>query len=211
MRSFGQVMTPVDEPLYAFYLDRTGLEHPMREAVLASQSRDWRQVVEDLDALPGPVYEKHMAHHLLPEVGRDWLARRTNVLLIRHPAEVLASYARARPELVAEDLGFLQQAELLDTLADPIVVDSEDILRDPAAKLAELCERAGLLFDERMLSWGSGARAEDGAWAPHWYGSVHASSGFAAWKARSRDVLPRYQAVYEQLVPAYERLKEVAL
>src|SRR6202012_4900162 len=31
-----------DEPLYAFYLDRTGLDHPGRDAVVASQSTDWR-------------------------------------------------------------------------------------------------------------------------------------------------------------------------
>jgi hypothetical protein len=27
-----------DEPLYAFYLDRTGLDHPGRDAVIASQA-----------------------------------------------------------------------------------------------------------------------------------------------------------------------------
>ena len=29
-----------DEPFYAAYLDRTGVEHPMREQVIASQPRD---------------------------------------------------------------------------------------------------------------------------------------------------------------------------
>jgi hypothetical protein len=30
-----------DEPLYAFYLDRTGIAHPDREQVIASQPTSW--------------------------------------------------------------------------------------------------------------------------------------------------------------------------
>jgi len=37
-----------NEPLYAFYLDRTGLDHPGRDAVIASQSTDWRVVLAQL-------------------------------------------------------------------------------------------------------------------------------------------------------------------
>ena len=37
----------VDEPFYAAYLAETGLDHPMREEVIASQPTDWREVVKD--------------------------------------------------------------------------------------------------------------------------------------------------------------------
>ena len=37
-----------DEPLYAFYLDRTGLDHPGRDEVIASQPTDWRVVLAEL-------------------------------------------------------------------------------------------------------------------------------------------------------------------
>ena len=37
-----------DEPLYAFYLDRTGLAHPGRSDVIASQPTDWRVVLAAL-------------------------------------------------------------------------------------------------------------------------------------------------------------------
>src|SRR5712675_2035129 len=36
-----------DEPLYAFYLDRTGLAHPGREQVIASQPTSWQAVIRD--------------------------------------------------------------------------------------------------------------------------------------------------------------------
>ena len=69
-----------DEPLYAFYLDRTGLDHPGRDAVIASQPTDWRVVLAGLahGPLPGSAvigYAQHMTHHLLPEVDRAALAR----------------------------------------------------------------------------------------------------------------------------------------
>ena len=34
-----------DEPLYAHYLDHTGLDHPAREQVIADGDTDWRRVV----------------------------------------------------------------------------------------------------------------------------------------------------------------------
>src|SRR4051794_4876598 len=66
MRSFGPRpdTAVVDEPFYGAYLTHTGLVHPMREAVIASQPSDWRDVVK---GLLGPVpagkpvcYQKHM-------------------------------------------------------------------------------------------------------------------------------------------------------
>ena len=85
----------VDEPFYAAYLALSGIDQPMRDAVLKSQSTDWRVVAEAIGgAAPGgrPVcYQKHMTHHMLPEIGRGWMARCRNVFLIRHPARVLAS------------------------------------------------------------------------------------------------------------------------
>ena len=41
-----------DEPFYAAYLAATGLQHPMRDAVIASQPKGWRDVAH---ALLGPV------------------------------------------------------------------------------------------------------------------------------------------------------------
>src|SRR6185312_11754176 len=100
MRSFGARpgTLVVDEPLYAHYLAATGLAHPGREKILASQPRRWEEVAAALTGpLPGPVevyYQKHMAHHLLPGIGRDWLAELTHAYLIRDPVRVVASYAK---------------------------------------------------------------------------------------------------------------------
>ena len=80
----------VDEPLYGFYLDRTQLDHPGRDEIIAVMGSDWRPVVAELTApVDGIYYQKHMTHHLLPELPREWIGNLTNVLLIRDPAEVI--------------------------------------------------------------------------------------------------------------------------
>ena len=44
----------VDEPLYAFYLARTGIDHPGRDEIIASMRSDWRGVLDQLTRGPGP-------------------------------------------------------------------------------------------------------------------------------------------------------------
>jgi hypothetical protein len=217
MRSFGNRADTVvvDEPLYAAYLRSTGLDHPGREAILAAQDDDWRSVTQ---ALVGPVpggrdvyYQKHMTHHLLPETGRDWLARVTNAFLVRDPAGVVASYARVRGEPTLADLGFPQQVEIFRACADalgaaPPVVDAEDVLSAPRPVLAELCTRVGISFDERMLSWPAGPRATDGVWAPHWYTAVEASTGFGPPASQRGEVPDHLLGLLELCRPYYDEL-----
>ncbi|HEX8678487.1 MAG TPA: hypothetical protein VF683_00895 [Chthoniobacterales bacterium] len=111
----------VDEPLYAFYLQRTNAEHPGRDEVITAGQTDWRKVVERLTRAPLPdgkrvFYQKHMTHHLLPELDPGWIAGLTNCFLIRHPAEVIASYTKKNHEPALEDLGFVQQARIFDAV-----------------------------------------------------------------------------------------------
>jgi len=172
----------VDEPLYAYYLAATGLDHPARAEILASQPNRWQDVAA---ALTGPVpdgialhYQKHMAHHLLPEVGREWLGKLRHAYLIRDPARVVASYARVRGAPTLADLGYAQQVEIFRAHGGP-VVDAADVLRDPAGVLDRLCTALGIPFDPAMLHWPPGRRDTDGVWAPHWYAAVERSTGFA--------------------------------
>src|SRR4051794_20875477 len=122
----------VDEPLYAYYLNETGLDHPGREDVIAAGETSWPTVVEQLTApVDGVLYQKHMAHHLLPQLPRDWIPSLTNALLIRDPAELIASYVRSRTDVTVDDIGVLQLTELYDQLGDVPVIDVADFLRNP--------------------------------------------------------------------------------
>src|SRR5882757_253443 len=124
MRSFGERADTivVDEPPYAHYLYTTGLDHPGRDAIVASQPTDWRAVAATLTGpLPDGIsvfYQKHMTHHLLPDVGRAWLSALSHAFLIRDPAYVVASYAKVR-EPTLDDLGYPQQVEIFRRYGGP--------------------------------------------------------------------------------------------
>jgi len=198
-----------DEPLYAFYLDRTGIDHPGRDEVIASQPTDWRMVLARLGApLPGRAvigYAKHMTHHLLPEVNRAALAPFRHAHLIRDPRELLASYARVRTEPTLADLGLVQQAEIFETFGGP-VVDSRDLLTGPEGTLRALCQALGVPFDGRMLAWPPGARDSDGVWASYWYDSVRASTGFAPYRPPATPLPGRLEPLAARCMPYFERL-----
>jgi len=201
----------VDEPLYAAYLHRTGIDHPAREDVLAAQPADLQAAVA---GLTGPVpdgvrvhYAKHMAHHLLDGDDLGWTAAFRNVLLIRDPGEVVASYVRSREACEPADIGLLQQVRLLDAWPEPPpVIDASDFLHDPERHLRWLCDWLGVPFTDRMLSWPPGPRDSDGVWAPHWYAAVQASTGFEPWRPREVDLSPHDGEVAEACRPAYERM-----
>jgi hypothetical protein len=204
----------VDEPLYAAYLDRTGIDHPAREQVIASQPTDLREAVAALSApLPAGVrlhYAKHMAHHVSREMDLSWTASFRNALLIRDPFEVVASYVRARERCEPEDIGLPQQGWLLELwdgygLEVPIL-DAADFLRAPEAHLRWLCGWLGIPFSTRMLSWPPGPRASDGVWAPHWYAAVWASTGFERHRTRQPKLSAHHAAVAETCRPIYASL-----
>ena len=205
----------VDEPFYAAYLAATGLAHPMQQEVIASQSTDPLQVAADCI---GPIpqgqslfYQKHMTLHMIPGFPRDFMRDLTNVFLIRHPARVVASYAKKREGPTLADIGFQQQAQLFDQIADqlghaPLVIDSSDIRANPARALSGLCAALGISFTEKMLHWPAGPKPYDGIWAPHWYNAVHRSTGFEDPEAALPDLAKHYADLVDQALPYYEKL-----
>ncbi|NVO26040.1 HAD family hydrolase [Donghicola sp. C2-DW-16] len=219
MYSFGhrQDFTAVDEPFYAAYLAMTGLQHPMRDEVIASQPTDPDQVVQGLlgHTERPHVYHKHMAQHMIDGVPRDFIHQCTNVFLLRHPARVVASFSAKFDQPTLADIGFVQQHELYQALTAqgiaPVVIDSADIRQAPEAALRALCDAIGLEFDPAMLSWPKGAHPDDGVWATHWYGSVHNSTGFAGAEGPMPDVPQELQHLVDGAMPHYLAMREKLL
>ncbi|MDX1532502.1 MAG: hypothetical protein R3362_13305, partial [Rhodothermales bacterium] len=156
-------------------------------------------------------YQKHMAHHLLPEVGRDWLAGLRHAFLIRDPAEMLASLARVLPEPRLEDTGLPQQVELFERTAagagaPPPVLDARDVLEDPEGLLRALCAALGVPFDPAMLRWAPGPRPTDGVWGRHWYGTLWRSTGFEPYRPKAEPMPDRLRPLLDACEPLYRRL-----
>ena len=217
MRSFGARADTecVDEPFYAAYLKLTGLRHPMSNEIFASQSANPTEVIADLtcpsERDPPIFYQKHMTHHMVPEVPRYWMGDCRNVFLIRHPARVIPSYARKMEKVTLGAIGFPQQLGLFESATEmegqtPLVIDSDDILGDPERALCALCHALDIEWDPSMLSWSSGPKPEDGAWAPHWYDAVWRSTGFGPPPGPRSKVAEDLREIYDEALEIYDTL-----
>ncbi len=207
-----------DEPFYAAYLKSTGLNHPMRAEILDAGEQDWRKVAETCTtpAAKPIFYQKHMTHHMLKTIDRSFINKLANAFLIRSPEKVLASYAKKHDEVTLHAIGFVEQAEIFDLVADhlghaPPVIDADLHLSNPRASLQQLCAALGIQSQDAMLHWTKGPKPCDGAWAPHWYNAAWESEGFGP-PAKDKAALPAdLQRLADQARPYYEKLRAHAL
>ena len=209
----------VDEPLYAHYLthQRSAADHPGREAILASQEPEGEKVIREV--ILGPydrplVLFKQMTHHLI-DLPQGFLGQTDNILLIRDPRAIIASYEKviAHPDM--EDIGVRQQFELFEQLKAlgtlKAVVDARELLLNPEGVLRQLCASLDIPFYPAMLRWEAGPRKEDGVWAAHWYAGVHRSTGFATYTPRQIHLTGRLEDLAQACQPYYDQLYQVAL
>ena len=89
-----------------------------------------------------------------------------------------------------------------------MVIDARDVLENPRGVLSALCDRVGIEFTERMLAWPPGPRESDGVWAKHWYHSVHRSSGFQPYVAKTEPLPGHLESLARECEPHYRRLWE---
>ncbi len=115
------------------------------------------------------------------------------------------------------EIGFDEQRQLFDLLCKldrkpPVVIDSDDLLADPASMVEKYCKAIGIPFIAEALSWEPGSRNEvlwyDGD-DSIWHETLKNSDGL---KAQPRitievDELPRrLQALYRDFLPHYQHL-----
>lgn len=188
MYSFAQRKdtTVVDEPLYAHYLSKTTSKaiHPVTVEILDQMENDGQKVVENIifgDYDTEIALFKQMTHHLIA-LDLDFTERTENVLLIRDPRRIIASYTKIIEHPTIADIGIKMQYDLFQRLKKAnklaAVIDARKLLLNPPKVLAELCQQLGIPFDKNMLQWEAGPIKEDGIWAKDWYGNVHQSTGF---------------------------------
>lgn len=214
MYSFAQRSDTVviDEPLYAHYLKTTNSDHPGKTEILSSQDNNGEKVIEEviLGTYDKPViFFKQMTHHLL-NIGFDFLKQTENIIFLRDPKQIIASYAQVRPNITMDDIGIEMQWNLFSYLKQSnlscIVIDSNEILKAPKKALQQLCTALDIKFDEAMLHWQRGVKPYDGIWAKYWYDNVHRSTGFEKQQTSERP-LPEYlKSLYEECKIYYNRI-----
>ena len=205
----------IDEPYYAYYLSKTDLDHPGREDVISDGELDSEKVsyglVNDAHGNCSIYYQKHITHHLLDSIDREWMKSVTNCFLIRDPKDMIISYSKVHPDLNMHLLGLEEQKEIFEYVSNmtgqvPPIIDSKDVLMNPRDILSKFCDRIGVIFSEEMLSWPRGPRDTDGNWGKYWYKNVMNSTGFNEYKSKTEDVPAKYQVLYEECLSLYKNL-----
>ena len=203
-----------DEPFYASYLHETKIEHPFHEEVIAKGNTNWNSVSNEIT---GPIpkgkniwYQKHMAQHNLPGKDLKWIWKMDNILLIRHPKEVILSYIKKYELLSISQIGYSQTIEIFNMLKDggksPLILDTRDILENPYGLLKGLCNRLDIPFYKEMLSWPKGKRETDGIWRKHWYGNVEKSTGFHPYTENDDSLPDKYEGLFTECMDSYQQL-----
>lgn len=220
MYSFAQRpdTTVFDEPLYGYYLKQTIAKeyHPGATEVMNSMECDASKVVDfmmgDFDS--EVVFFKNMCHHLL-DLDTSFMQDTINLILTRHPAQVITSFSKEIPNPSLLDIGMKTQAELLKELlgrkAHVQVIDSNELLKAPEQYLNLLFNKLNIPFYKEMLSWEIGPKSYDGPWAPHWYSNVHNSTGFQSYEEKALTVPEHLNDLLNEALPYYLELKKHSL
>ena len=218
--------------------DITCLHEPFGEAWYQGEVPLWPRVRDDSLRVPGltlesvwdtmrnlakkgPVFSKDFPHYIDHMWDDEMLSHFTHSFLIRNPAMTITSMYDKWPDFHEKEVGFAEQRELFERLMDktgspPPVIDSDDLLENPAGIVEAWCKAVGLPFIESALSWEPGARDEVSWWDG---GSFHAnlrnSDGLKPQPRKSYiniDEAPaRVQDVYQRVLPHYEFMRKYSL
>ena len=204
-----------DEPFYAHYLYKTGENHPLKDKVIKKGETNWDMVVKNIigDIPFGKTvwYQKHMAQHNLPGYDLKWIEKLCNIILIRHPMDVISSYIKKYEIRNILQLGYPQQFKLFNFLINnigdmPTILDARDVLNNPESLLLKLCNKIDIPFYKEMLFWPSGHRESDGIWGEYWYDGVESSTGFHPYAINRYPLPAMYKEFYEDCMEYYQHL-----
>jgi len=147
----------------------------------------------------------------------DELAWMTHTFLVRDPRQAISSHYAMKPTVTCPEIGYEWLWELFQLLwsaagRPPLVIRSEDLLRDPAATVGGYCRAVGLPFVTSALHWAPGDRPE---WRRHraWHLDAIRSSGFASADNSypvTVDNHPVLRSFYDHHYPFYQRIVQYA-
>ena len=203
---FGEAWYQGETPLWPRLTDQS-----VRTPGLTLESV-WQSMLAQ--AKDGPVFSKDFPLYIDHMWDDEMLSFFTHSFLIRNPAMTITSMYDKWPDFHEKEVGFAEQRALFERILDktgtpPPVIDSDDLLENPAEIVEKWCEAVGLPFIESALSWEPGARDEVSWWDG---GSFHAnlrnSDGLKPQPRKSyikiEEAPLRVQEVYERVIPHYE-------
>jgi hypothetical protein len=208
-----------DEPFSRHYYFGPAKRSTRFTAVLPESHPD--EIIARLERAAGetPVFVKDMAYHADSIATAELLGRFVNTFLIRDPAQALPSLAARWPDFTDDEAGYTALARFVALAEahsdDPVIIDNDDLRRDPPGTVRAYCERVGIEFVPSALRWEAGMRPEWELWRG-WNEATAASTGFrppdsspgdATSSAATRLDDPRVAPAYERCAPIYRDLR----
>ena len=202
----------------AWYQGEDPLWHRFEEGGATTPGLTLESVWKDLKAraAAGPVFVKDFPHYIIHMCVPEFLAHFEHAFLIRDPAKTIPSMHDKWPDFHEGEVGFAEQRALFEILwalhgAPPPVIDSDDLLDDPAGVVEAFCGAVGIPFIAEALEWAPGGDPSEHSW---WDGgSFHAnlaeSSGLARQPRAYPDIAdcpPRVRLAHRRALPHYDRM-----
>ncbi|CAF3507717.1 unnamed protein product [Rotaria sp. Silwood1] len=208
----------IDEPFYGLWLKRIGKIQPHYDEIMLTlqyngNANNIHDRIEENENIKGNVFVKNMAN-TVEDMNKDRILNYCPVFLIRDPVEVIMSHIKVDPYITGEDLCLEHQVKIYDwfkekTREDPIVINGNELRKNPRSILIETCRQVNIPYTDEMLSWPVGPKSIDGVWASAWYSEVHKSTGFSpppSTKLTRNDIPRKYVALYDEVLPYYQKL-----
>lgn len=207
----------------AWYQGEEPLWHRFEPGAVTTPGLTLESVWEEVQsrAKKGPVFLKDFPHYINHMWDREFLSHFTHAFLIRDPAKTITSMHNKWPDFHEGEVGFPEQRALFDLLhayndAPPPVVDSDDLLEEPAKITEAFCNAVGIPYIEEALTWEPGGNPSEHSW---WDGgSFHANLAKSTGLKRQErkyvelaDCAHRVQQVHRRMKPHYDHLYKYRL
>lgn len=167
-------------------------------------------------AVQAPIFVKDMCYYVSKYIDTDkaFLREVKNTFLIRTPARSIPSYYKLDPEVSCDEIGLDAVYKHAMLVADitgemPIIIDAEDLIRDPKGTLRAYCQALGIRFIEASLNWGDDALPKEWMHVAGWHTDLSGSSGIGRVQraATSLDDAPHLRQLCDYHMPYYEKLR----
>jgi len=205
----------IDEPFYAYYLKKKGLNHPMKNEIINNYPISQNKILKLITSEPRNnkiFYQKHMTQHIITNTKLDWIIKGYNCFLIRHPGKVINSYIKKNSLKNIDDIGFKKQFEIFNIIKKNklkfTVINADTILQNPSKTIKKLCKCLKIRFTKNMLNWPKGKRPSDGIWSKVWYKNVELSNTFSKYKKEKINVPKKYKDIYEESMKYYNKMNQ---
>jgi hypothetical protein len=212
-------------PLYGAYIFKRpdANDVPDKELIMNDWGTDPQKVIQKITGeLPeGKAFsfQKDNPLHVLPEFGTSWLKKLSNFFLLRDPREIILSYQKAmNGELPYYGVGIKELYQLFKTVEavtgeTPLVIHSDDVVKNPLNALQSLCTYLGIEFNLKMLSWQSGLQdskflklVEYSSAHEPWFSTVLNSQHFLPYQEKKIDFPDNLMPILEECLPYYEKI-----